>query len=913
MTPVSRRSPLAFLIVSASVAMSALAGLPAQGVSVGLTVDDPNDAEVSAVDPASPAPANQAPVDGEFEVAANNGAADGDAMSPQIPKGAESPEPESNEASVNEQPSDGATEEASPGESGSAANDEPANDVPQGDAGQSGDGVSTDAPQSEAPPVEVERPAPDVSPFRRARNTPPAFANPNDPSLQPVVAATGGDGKYVENILWLEWPAGNLIDEPRNANGNPSSLTRHSYRDVSPRVRVVTSCTISNLHYRANRNQYRDRTGPITSYVPGTWRGDYLDKLYNKGGAGRANTMRIGIKNESLYSTPTFDLECTAQVLTRESANPNARFTDSRPFSIDGFVFADAEAANYHSGAQEWVQATTYDPTTWYVLDTNPDPESCPPQSPEPAPSTRSSIPATASFAELTNDTIRILPNGKECRSPKGTPGSVVFAHGTSRARLTLQGNGTQALALGIIVPSDLGDAPESYGEAVALYHPTWRNPLRRGTVNLHRGARPAEMGVARYVLGRESDHDVTEVYSPLADRDTNDDAISAAAAYFEVYPGATATMSVRCGGGGAVAGWVDWNLNGKFDSDEKSDEVRCLSNTVDLSWTVPDSALRAVKEETFNAQQTILRLRTAAPEESTLGGGQPLQPTGPTLSGEVEDHGIQLFIPRLKLENKVATRNPYGGTLRPASDWKVKASFEAAGGVANKEFAANGTFTDSVPIGNFTLSVESANGQEIRGYVNDGWTCAKTPNSQDPRRKPYASTFNSGASRLTIPQADHVTCTITHRPIPGELVWRKVDQQGNLLSGSEWQVRGPSARSGARVVDCKQAPCSAGVGALRDADPRPGVMRVDRLQWGVYTLTETKAPAGYVLSTDVKRADVEGVTDLGEIANEMHQPLVIPLTGGTASIFYVLAGGGLTVVAVAGAAAIGNRGRSRG
>lgn len=897
MSPVSRRSPLAFLVVSASVAMFALTGLPAQGFSVGKASDKPDNLEAAVVEVAGDVPEGSESAEIEagatLESAVNN--PDDVALRRDIEE--DSPQSASGQPAESEQSEHGAADGTVTDDADATRGEDETGRQPQGDAAQSGEGISADGTQSDMP-----QPVSDSSPFRRARNAPPFFANPKHPSLRPFGVATGGEGSFKENILWLEWPNGQLLD-------GQSSFTLHSYRDVTPRVRVVTSCTLSNLRYRNSNGK-----GGISAYTPGGWYGDFLDKLYNRGGVGESNSLRVGIKNTADHMIPEFNLDCTAQVLTRSSADPNARFTSTEDFPIDGLVFTDAESANYGNNIEEWVEATTSKDAEWFVLDTISDPRTCPIPGPrEPRPSTANGNRASAVFSSLNGRTIRILSNGVECTGSKGTPGAVLFVQGTSSMRLSLKGQGTQALALGVILPSDLGDAPESYGEAVALYHPKWRNAIPEGMLNLHRGAAHALMGSPEYVLGRESDHDTSELYSEHADRDTNDDAISETAAYFEVYPGETVTKNVRCKGGGAVAGWVDWNVNGKFDSNEKSDEVPCKADSVDLSWTVPMDVLRAVQNENFNPRQTVMRLRTAALHESSLGGGKPLQPTGATLSGEVEDHGVQLFVPHLKLENKVISRSPYVTTLRPATDWKVKAVHQRNNPAQNKEFSANGSFTSSVPLGNFVLSVEGANGQPIPGYVNDGWACVKTPNSHAPRGKNYASTFNAAASRLNIPQADHVTCTITHRPIPGELVWRKVDQQGNLLSGSEWQVRGPSAQFGARVVDCKQAPCSAGVGALRDADPRPGVMRVDHLQWGAYTLTETKAPAGYVLSADMKSANVEGVTDLGKIVNEMHQPLVIPLTGGTASIFYVLAGGGLTVVAVAGAAAIGNRGRSRG
>lgn len=76
----------------------------------------------------------------------------------------------------------------------------------------------------------------------------------------------------------------------------------------------------------------------------------------------------------------------------------------------------------------------------------------------------------------------------------------------------------------------------------------------------------------------------------------------------------------------------------------------------------------------------------------------------------------------------------------------------------------------------------------------------------------------------------------------------------------------------------------------------------------GGYTLTETKAPLGYVLSENpVYTFEISGPNalsiDLGEIENHRAEGPALPLTGGQSAAMFVLLGGGLIAAASALAA----------
>lgn len=110
----------------------------------------------------------------------------------------------------------------------------------------------------------------------------------------------------------------------------------------------------------------------------------------------------------------------------------------------------------------------------------------------------------------------------------------------------------------------------------------------------------------------------------------------------------------------------------------------------------------------------------------------------------------------------------------------------------------------------------------------------------------------------------------------PGSAVWTKVDSKhdtdGDMkyLAGSEWMLsvdrdykvvgrpgttrvkedyKVVDATSAAQVSSCHASrPSGTTMGVLCDTDPRPGRFKVTVLQWGTWTLTETKQPEGYVM-----------------------------------------------------------------
>ena len=97
-----------------------------------------------------------------------------------------------------------------------------------------------------------------------------------------------------------------------------------------------------------------------------------------------------------------------------------------------------------------------------------------------------------------------------------------------------------------------------------------------------------------------------------------------------------------------------------------------------------------------------------------------------------------------------------------------------------------------------------------------------------------HASGLYNGSERNF--GSNEATVTIAPDPL-GEVVWTKVDPEGQALAGSEWELIGPDGES-VVVVD----------NGTNDADEAEGSLKVVDLPLGEYTLKETKAPEGFDL-----------------------------------------------------------------
>ncbi|WP_221585399.1 CshA/CshB family fibrillar adhesin-related protein [Microbacterium sp. G2-8] len=427
----------------------------------------------------------------------------------------------------------------------------------------------------------------------------------------PPAAATfaeGGEGRFIGAIDWFDMGSDGIVIPAEGA-------TRSNTRTIGEHE-LVTTCTVTPI------------SGNIQTYRSGDYRGDGFDNLYNIGGAddpfdpnddgaANPNTLVTGIRNSDNNSTVEFDFSCEVTF-------------DGAPLEIGGLVFADAESSNLDQG--EYVAATTDQDVSWRVIDRY---RNC----------------DTSVLAWLENDRLQLGPDGTQCSEVNNSNGplAIGFMEGATSATVDLHGGGFSAVSVGVMLQSDFGDAPESYGMAGAIVEPAWEggeiapNTLET-QVNVSEESFELGQPIAPPIgLGELIDSDATYHASDDATGDdvtssADEDAIDSPAA-FDTSWGETVTQDVVCrsddANPGYVTGWIDWNANGAFDDGEASDTVACDAGTATLTWTVPDDAVDSLEDS-----PSFLRLRIAPNETASA------DPTGIVQGGEVEDHQVIVDVP---------------------------------------------------------------------------------------------------------------------------------------------------------------------------------------------------------------------------------------------------------------------------
>lgn len=452
-----------------------------------------------------------------------------------------------------------------------------------------------------------------------------------------AVKASGGVGQYTQAIEWFSWGAeGEAV-----TNGTRTNV---STVDGLP---LAITCTISKL------------SGGLVSYSPGTWRGDAFDELYNSGSTGAANTLDVGLRPNTDGATRTFDLACSA---TFNGVN----------LPLAGLVFADAE----QSGNLEHVGATAPSGSIWRLIDRY-----------------RSAGCDQTSYAyRPSSNTTRLELYGPASATCDAGPSVVALAQGAqSFSTVTVRGAGLSAIALGVMVTLDFGDAPASYGQAGAVLQAQYQGgdiptttggwtTTNRGVDAFSRiGLATPSAAVTSTVgsLGAIIDGELAAFDSAGTGDDTTglDDedaqftfpspvdgaATTSGTLRVGAYPGQSYSTTVTCTGAGAVRGWIDWARDGSFGTGDASQQTVCANGAATLTWSVPASAV---------ASPSYIRLRMGA-------AGTALQPTGIIAVGEVEDHPIVISMPRIALTKTTSLGDAVG---RPGQTVRYTVTLTNAG-----------------------------------------------------------------------------------------------------------------------------------------------------------------------------------------------------------------------------------------
>lgn len=297
--------------------------------------------------------------------------------------------------------------------------------------------------------------------------------------------------------------------------------------------------------------------------------------------------------------------------------------------------------------------------------------------------------------------------------------------------------------------------------------------------------------------------------------------------------------------------------------------------------------------------------------------GYQPLtDPVTVTITGDTRDvaFGVDGRIENKKLPVATVTISKRvldfaGENPQPGVGWEMGAVLDGtiAAGISITTSAPQLTGDDGVvptpweisfPLPDSAVDVAVSEVQQP-GFGFHSGSCTITPTSGSAR-----SVTLQGVDAVldSVKPGDTVACEFTNRPIPGSVTWEKIDQNDKPLAGSEWTIiSGPGiSGDGVIVSDCIAATCPAGT--WHDQDPEPGAFKLENLVWGIYTMKETKAPAGYQLNSEERTftisADSLTATVTGSpFVNVPRDTPTLPLTGGIGRDAFFIGGVGVLLL----------------
>ena len=175
----------------------------------------------------------------------------------------------------------------------------------------------------------------------------------------------------------------------------------------------------------------------------------------------------------------------------------------------------------------------------------------------------------------------------------------------------------------------------------------------------------------------------------------------------------------------------------------------------------------------------------------------------------------------------------------------------------------------------------------------------------------PYTVTIANGVASITNASESAITGNkIPNARNTGAILWNKVSsdpQNDKKLGSSEWKLTKTESFSwnangaaqyteiaaeqqpSVTITDCKLGKgntCSASDGqSFYDVDPVEGQFKLEGLEWGTYTLVETKAPDGYDVDSTVRTFTFGPVTG-SDGAGQWNSNDVASTTGNTTGAF---------------------------
>lgn len=479
--------------------------------------------------------------------------------------------------------------------------------------------------------------------------------------------ASGGTSPNKGKVLWLNWGGQGEGNYPYGKVGESlvvGAVSRASI-DLGEGKYLCIEAQITSIE-NVSGNDADERA--IQSYIPGTYTGngvtsgDFLDILYNIGG-GRTennesqNKMVSGIRNTKTGGGAKIKISCKATI-------------GDIPIRLPGMVVADAEslAGSMDSSGdptREYIYAEAHG--TWHVVEV------------------QKNLDETGGYYVRKENNREGTQTIKFLGGNDKKTGAVAFLAFNEQAynksgtipdlgisfTATLKGGGLTALALGLLNPAaDLGDAPASYGSPIHLlqnliFSKDNINPVAYNASIVDKVKATVNINALEYIAGgltltkgsylgtTPPDEDNGAMFSKDALGDDKSPTASLLSneedawpeeykrfSYKQYYmPGNEITAKIPYKGakvGSKVAGWIDFDLNGKFDDNEMAmaDIQSDGDGEAVLKWIVP--ALR-------RPYSTYVRLRYFDVSEK-----EARSPVDNVNFGEVEDHRIYILGPSI-------------------------------------------------------------------------------------------------------------------------------------------------------------------------------------------------------------------------------------------------------------------------
>lgn len=470
------------------------------------------------------------------------------------------------------------------------------------------------------------------------------FSDENGKRLEPVIStfATKGSGKYKNEILWLNWGA----SSPTSIKGSSKVLSTSDYSNAEIKI--------TNDKYFCVKTKIIKVSQVTSDVIDKAW--SIMDETYTNEG----NTLYHILRSSNQGDYSEIELESHAFVLSRKSANDP--FVNE-PVRIKGLIIADAESAN----TNEYLTLTSKG--KWDIIE----------------------------FVNLITDNIKYNYKIKKVTNIDNTS-TITMGYGQDKAQAaiamlnfdadaysslsdsykvnyksTFKGTGRTSISIGLLTPyADFGDAPESYGapihfiDNVQLRKDNLGDKVAETNIGTSKSfvAGGLEKPNTNYVGTLGPDANPMPVYSKDALGDdytynydgtrnvlTNEEdswpkkfqSFSYKTVDSNKYPiGAliSAEIPVKVNRSSVIAGWIDFNLNGKFDDSERVfKKVDVNDSKVLLEWKIPQNR----KPFSTYARIRLFDLVEVSKSNQTIDESL-LSPSSDVVGGEVEDHHMKIL-----------------------------------------------------------------------------------------------------------------------------------------------------------------------------------------------------------------------------------------------------------------------------